>query len=196
MNLSRRPNETEFVELWPSAFLIQPLPDCQQPNTRLSELAISHSSQGVFGIKDAAIDWLRTHVAHGISQYLRVSDVPAQVGWGVRARFEVLRQHDYRSLANLPGAYLGGLYIVRAPDQSSHRTARDDLALGKVSFYDPRMGMNMNAISQDPYNNHEQTLSPEPGLLLLWPAFVSYFAHPILTAEPAIRVSFAVQLRG
>ena len=55
--------------------------------------------------------------------------------------------------------------------------------------------MNMNAIRQDPYNIYEQTLTPEPGLLLLWPGFVNYFSHPNLSTEPVIRVSFDVHLR-
>ena len=78
----------------------------------------------------------------------------------VRARFEILGYGDYRALANRPGSYLGGLYIVQSPEQTAHIAARDDLNPGAVSFYDPRIGMNMNAIRQDPYNICEQTLSP------------------------------------
>ena len=189
-------SQPEFIELWSSPFLIQPLPDCDQPNTRLSELARSHSSDGVFGIKDPAIDWLRAHLSHGVAQYLKGCEIPPQVGWGVRARFEILANGDYHPLTNRPGCYVGGLYIVRCPDQSSQDVARDDLSPGSISFYDSRVAMNMNAIHNDPYNICEQTLNPEPGLLLLWPGFVKHFVHPILTVEPAIRVSFDVQLRG
>ena len=188
-------NEPEFVELWPCPFLIQQLPDCEQPNARLGELARSFPTRGVFSIDDPAIDWLRTQVAHGISQYLRLIEFPAQIGWGVRARFEILARGDYRGLANRPGGYLGGLYIVQSPDQETPACGRDDLNPGSVSFYDPRTGMNMNAIRQDPYHICEQTLKPEPGLLLLWPGFVNCFSHPNFSNQSVVRVSFDVQLR-
>lgn len=185
----------EFVELWPCPFLIQQLPDCEQVNVRLGELARSFPTEGVFRIGDPAIDWLRSQVAHGISQYLRLIELPAHMDWGVRARFDIFGRGDYRGLANRPGAYLGGLYIVQSPDQPMPTSGRDDLSPGAVSFYDPRIGMNMNAIRQDPYNICEQTLSPVPGLLLLWPGFVNCFSHPNLSTESIVRVNFDVQLQ-
>ena len=189
-------SQGEFIELWSSPFLIAPLPDCEQPNQRLSELALSHSCEGVFGIDDPAVDWLRIQLSHGISQYLSVANIISEVNWHIRARFEILARGDYRPLSNSPGRYLGGLYIIRAPEQLKEAMARDDLKPGTISFYDPRVGMNMNAIRDDPYIICEQTLNPEPGLLILWPGFVKHFVHPIHTREPAIRVSFDVELKA
>lgn len=188
-------HQAEFIELWPSPFLIVPVPDCEQPNERLRELALSHLPDGVFAIEDPAVDWLRVHLSHGISQYLSVANLSSKVDWRVRARFEVLTRGDYRSLSNRPGWSLAGVYIVRSPEQSEQAVSRDDLSPGSISFYDPRGGMNMNAIRGDPYNIYEQTLNLEPGLLVLWPGLVKHFVHPIFTQEPAIRVNFDIDLR-
>ena len=177
-------------------FLCNRYPTVNSPILRLAELARTHSSDGVFGIQDPAIEWLRAHVRHGISQYLVMNELPSQVEWGVRARFEMLAPGDYRPLASRPGSYLGGLYVIRSPSQASGSLARNDLSPGLITFYDPRVGMNMNAIRDDPYIAGEQTLNLEPGLLLIWPGFVQHFIHPNMSTEPAIRIIFDVQLRG
>ncbi len=38
--------------------------------------------------------------------------------------------------------------------------------------------MNMNAIKRDPYHDYHRHVRPRAGLLLMWPAHVSYFLHP------------------
>jgi hypothetical protein len=34
-----------------------------------------------------------------------------------------------------------------------------------------------------------------PGMLLIWPSYVSYFLHPHLAASPAVHVGFDVQVK-
>ena len=65
---------------------------------------------------------------------------------------------------------------------------------GVVTFYDPRTGINMNSIRRDPYLHYHHTVPLVPGLLLIWPAFLSYFEHPNLSREPAVRVAFDIHL--
>ena len=52
----------------------------------------------------------------------------------------------------------------------------------------------MAAIKKDPNIDPEYTILPEPGLLLLWPAFINHFAHPNLSKETRISVSFNIVL--
>lgn len=63
-----------------------------------------------------------------------------------------------------------------------------------LTLYDPHGAVNMTAIKGDPYIEPEHTVSPETGMILLWPAFLSHFVHPNLSEEPRISVSFNVML--
>lgn len=187
--------DLEIVKLWPSSFLDQALPDHEAPTHRLAELAAERASDAVFSIEDPSVEWLKAHVAHGIGAHLLKTGVTGATQWGVHGWFDVQTFEDYRSLRNRPGAYLSGLYVVRSPAPETGLGMRDDRRPGAISFYDPRAGANMNAIKRDPYVSYHHTLMLVPGHLLIWPAYVSYFLHPVLSREPAVRVAFDVQVR-
>jgi hypothetical protein len=51
------------------------------------------------------------------------------------------------------------------------------------------------AIRLDPYVNYLHTVEFVPGMLLIWPSYVSYFLHPHLAASPAVHVGFDVQVK-
>ncbi len=87
------------------------------------------------------------------------------------------------------------MYVLHTPSREDELGIRDDRAPGCITFYDPRTGINMNAINRDPYVNYNQTLRLQPGVLFMWPAFVDYFIHPNLSSDPAIRIVFDVQVR-
>ena len=53
----------------------------------------------------------------------------------------------------------------------------------------------MNAIRGDAQVEAEYTVQPEPGMLLLWPAFLHHFVHPNLADEPRLSISFNVVLK-
>ena len=73
--------------------------------------------------------------------------------------------------------------------------SRSDVRPGRITFYDPRQGSNMTAIKNDPNIEPEHTVLPEPGLMLLWPAFVNHFVHPNLSKETRISISFNIVLK-
>jgi len=185
----------EFIRLWPSVFLETDLPDYETPTRRLIELAGTHAGDAVFAIDDPCVEWLKGHLSGAISAYLQHTDYAKAPTWGARARFETRRRGDYRALANQPGADLAGMYVLQWPAEQGPSQGRDDGLPGTVSFYDPRIGMNMNAIRRDPYHGYHQHLVPRAGLLVIWPAYVSYFMHPNRSDEAAMRVAFDVRLR-
>ena len=158
-------------------------------------LAESRPGDGVFAIEDPGVAWLKDHLAHAVGAYLQRASEGQALEWGVRGRFAVQNLGEYRSLANQPGADVAGMYVLRWPSLQRVAGGRDDALPGYVSFYDPRIAMNMNAIKRDPYHRYHQSLRPRAGLLLLWPAYVNYFLHPNLSREPAVRVAFDVQLQ-
>ncbi len=186
----------EIITLWPSKFLEGDLPGHEAPTQRLITLAESHPEDGVFAIDDPGVHWLKSHVAHGVEAYLRETGNVSALQWRASARFEIQSFGDYRALANRPGADLAGMYVLRWPSQQSVVGGRDDGLPGFVSFYDPRVAMNMNAIKGDPYFGYHRHVRPRAGLLLMWPAYVSYFMHPNQSREAAMRVAFDVQLHA
>ena len=184
----------EISKLWSSVFFEADLPDYEAPTQQLIALAESRPGDGVFAIDDLGVVWLKAQIAHAVGAYLHRTGHAQVPQWAARGRFAVQNYGDYRRLANQPGADLVGMYVLRWPLEQSAAGGRDDGLPGYVSFYDPRVGMNMNAIKRDPYHGYHRSLKPRPGLLLMWPAYVSYFLHPNLSQDPAMRVAFDVQL--
>ena len=52
----------------------------------------------------------------------------------------------------------------------------------------------MLAVKSDGQVEAEHLVMPEPGMLLIWPAFVHHLVHPNLSKENRISVSFNVVL--
>lgn len=188
--------ELEILRLWPSIMLDQALPEHEAHTRQLIELAIAHPGQAAFAMQDESVDWLRGHVTHGVNAYLHKAGFTHDVQWGAAGRFELQSLEDYRSLRNQPSAYLTGIYVASAPSADEGLGERDDRRPGCITFYDPRTGINMNAINKDPYILYNRTRKLVPGLLLIWPAYVNYFLHPNLSREPAIRIAFDIQVQG
>ena len=187
-------DDLELIELWPTLFLNQRLPGYEAHTERLLALARTRSRDGVFAIEDPGIEWLKPHVAHGVNACLNAYGAVGARQWSVRGWFERLEQDDYQGLHDRPGADLCGMYVLSSAGDRADSGQRDDLRPGCVSFFDPRPAMHMNAISGDPYQRYQHTLQPVPGLLVLWPAFVSYFVHPNLARAEIVRIAFEVSL--
>lgn len=186
----------ELIELWPSAFLEQSLPAHESATRHLETLAGTHAGESVFAIEDEHVGWLKANIIHGMSAFLRAGGFPHPVPCGASGWFDIQRMDDVRGLRNRPGAYLAGLYVVTSPDADADVGSREDRRPGCITFYDPRVGMNMNSIRRDPYALYHHTMALTPGSLLMWPAYVNYFLHPTHAHEPAIRVAFDVHLQS
>jgi hypothetical protein len=189
-----RASAVEIISLWPSLFLEADLPGFAAPTERLIALAATRGDDGVFSIDDPGVDWLKRQIAHGVGAYLVRSGRGRAQEWGAHGRFDVREPGGYRPLANEPGAFLAGMYVMQWSPEQDAGGHRDDALPGCVSFYDPRVGMNMNAIKRDPYHRYHHSLLPRPGLLSIWPAHISYFVHPNRSREPTMAVRFGVQL--
>lgn len=186
--------ELEIIELWPSSLLNQAIPGHEPHTTRLVELALAHPDEAVFSIEDPSLDWLKAQIGHGVGACLLKAGFVSEIQWGAIGSFDVQHLDDYRSLRNHPGAYFTGIYVARSNTDDEGIGIRNDRRSGCITFYDPRMGVNMNAINKDPYISYNQTVTLLPGNLLIWPAYVSYFLHPNLAREPAVRVAFDIQV--
>ena len=195
-----------IVNLWPTVIFQRKLGDADGPNRDLlrlinaldrehQDLTTDYLASDLFNKDDPAVNWLRSQVNQTVIGYLRQIGIDYEVNWTVQGWPNVNRLGDYHDYHNHPRAYLSGTYYVKMPKYREKLKNRNDLRPGCITLYDPRPGVNMNAIKGDPYVDPEYTVLPEPGMLLMWPAFINHFAHPNLSKETRVSVSFNIVLK-
>jgi len=185
----------EVVELWTSRLLNQSIPGHEPHTSRLVEIALARVDEPVFSIEDPSLEWLKAQIGHGVSACLDGAGFVLPVQWSASARFDVERLEDYECLRNHPGAYFTGIYVARVGTADDGIGMRDDRRPASITFYDPRAGINMNAVNRDPYIAYNHTYALAPGQLLIWPAYLGYFLHPNLSNTPAVRIAFDIQVQ-
>lgn len=194
-----------FVTLWPTIVLKRVLPDAHRANDELARLigtleekhrhlTTDYRSDNIFTMDNAAAAWLRGCANITVGDYFRHLGVGYDIRWSMQAWANVNRFGDYHDYHNHPHAYLSGTYYVRVPTEREPLESRKDVRPGRLTLYDPRATANMTAIKGDPYVDPEFTVEPQPGMILLWPAFINHFVHPNLSRQPRLSVSFNVML--
>ncbi len=194
-----------FIDLWPTTLLLRRIPGCGEANRALQRLVVEMDSahrdlttdyraSNLMEHAHPAIRWLRDCVNRTVVDYLERQRVDCALEWTIQGWANVNRQGDYHDLHNHPHSYLSGTYYVQVPRQPKPE-GRGDLSPGAISFYDPRPQANMNAVRGDAQVNPEHTVMPEPGMMLLWPAFLHHLVHPNLAAEARISISFNIVLK-
>jgi uncharacterized protein (TIGR02466 family) len=204
----RNVQETDngFVSLWPTLLLKRTLPDAEAANKELArliedldskhrDLTTDYRRDDLFTFEHPATAWLRECVNITVRDYFRHLGMDYDIRWSLQAWANVNRFGDYHDYHNHPHAYLSGTYYVRVPTKLEKLETRNDIRPGRLTLYDPRACANMIAIKGDPYIEPEYTVTPEPGMILLWPAFVNHFVHPNLSNEPRLSVSFNIMLK-
>ena len=157
-------------------------------------LTTDYRDNNLLNLDHSGANWLRGEVNNSVIYYLQSIGIDYPVDWQIHAWANVNRMGDYHDLHNHPHCYLSGTYYVKIPGDTE-AGGRKDLRPNRITFYDPRPGINMGSIRNDPYVDPEFTILPEPGLLMLWPAFLNHFVHPNLSKETRISVSFNIILK-
>jgi hypothetical protein len=185
----------EIIPLWPTWIGQLQLPDAEEHNAALFELAAPPGVAGnLFETQHRAAIWLREWLASAMDQWLekmRVQPAPRSRAVG---RLEALGFGDYRELANEPGAYLAGLYFVNAPAAPELDHLRSDCVASHITLMDPRVGFNALALEGDPNFNESRTLAPVAGQLMLWPGYLRCASRVHLARAPWVRVALRVEL--
>jgi uncharacterized protein (TIGR02466 family) len=201
------PDRDGFVELWPTVMMQRTLPGHAAANEVLSalildldrrraDLTTDYLAENFMAMDHPAVDWLRQCVNKTAHDYFARCGMTYPIDWTVQGWPNVNRFGDYHDLHNHPHAYLSGTYYVRVPTDREPLETRGDARPGRITFYDPRgAAANMSAIKGDPYIEAEHTIDPQPGLILLWPAFLNHFVHPNLSKSPRISISFNLVLK-
>ena len=200
-------DDNGFHLLWPMLFMQRTLPSFEAANVELErvilerdeanqKLTTKYTDQSLFASSDPAIDWLRQCIHKSAIDYCRRAGVDYPVDWSLQGWFNINRLGDYHDPHNHPYAYLSGTYYVRVPESRATEGNRGDVRPGCITFYDPRGSVNMTAIKDDPQVEPEFTVSPKPGMILLWPSFLMHYVHPNLSDDPRISISFNLMVKN
>ena len=200
------PGGDGIIDLWPTKLYRRHLPDFQEPTEALVKLVrdmerlnrnltTDYLAPDFFNLDEPAVGWLRDHVNAAVIDYLRAIGIDYDVKWTIQGWPNVNRLGDYHDAHNHPGSYLSGTYYLKIPEGRETTRNRADLRPSHITFYDPRPGVNMTAIKGDPYIDPEYTVLPEPGLLMMWPAFLHHFIHPNLSKDTRVSISFNIVLK-
>jgi uncharacterized protein (TIGR02466 family) len=200
--------KTDFgiTDLWPTKIVHRRLTSSEFFNPKLiklirelertnKKLTTDYLEPDLFNMDHEAVNWLRKEVNETVIKYLSNIGIDYAVNWTITGWPNINRFGDYHDNHNHPWSYLSGTYYVKMPTNHEILQSRNDVRPSRITFYDPRQGSNMNAIKNDPNVDPEFTVNPEPGLMLLWPAFVNHFAHPNLSKETRISISFNIVLK-
>ena len=199
-------NDEGFLELWPTIFVKRRLEGFEEPTRALIELVrglerqhrdltTDYRAPDLFNRDDAAVGWLRAQVNDTVVGYFAHLGMDYPIDWTIQGWPSINRFGDYHDAHNHPRAYLSGTYYVKVPTTMEKLKTRKDVRPGCITFYDPRGAVNMNAIRDDPYVDPEYTVRPEPGMLLMWPAFINHFVHPNLSKATRVSISFNIMLK-
>ena len=197
---------SEFLDLWPTIFVRRRFADHAEPNRAMldlirtmeranRDLTTDYKAPDLFNIDHPGVNWLRDGVNATVIDYLRHIGIDYPVNWQIQGWPNVNRFGDYHDAHNHPRSYLSGTYYLQVPENREKMAGRKDMRPACITFYDPRPGINMNAIRNDPYVDPEFTVRPEPGLLLMWPAAINHFVHPNLSKQARVSISFNIVLK-
>lgn len=198
--------EPQFQNLWPTQLMSVELPGADQANAVLSEwielkdaesqhMTTEYLDHNLFQEQHPAIQWLHQSCQRATVDYAKALGITYDLDFSIQAWANINRLGDYHGLHNHPHAWLSGTYYIAVPEMEMVPAGRADRTPNCISFFDPRPQANMNAIAGDGQIDPEHRITPTPGLLLLWPAFLHHLVHPNLAHETRISVSFNVVLR-
>lgn len=199
-------DQGHVFDLWPTKLYQRTLVDFDAPTRELLKLVrdldrsnrnvtLDYRDNNLLNMDLAGPNWLRGEVNQSVIDYLSTIGIDYPVNWQIHAWANINRKGDYHDAHNHPHSYLSGTYYLKVPTPSKIGRNRSDVRPGHITFYDPRPGINMNSINNDPYVDPEHTILPQPGQLLMWPAFLNHFVHPNLSDETRISISFNIVLK-
>ena len=103
--------------------------------------------------------------------------------WG-----NVIRSGGYHIAHSHPNSHWSGVYYVDVGKIDKNHPYN-----GCLEFVDPRSGANMVTVDSLPLLNRYH-ISPMPGLMILFPAYLEHFVHPFIGEGERINIAFNVKI--
>ena len=158
------------------------------PGVRVSNTGGWQSEPDLFDWQEPQVQTLAAELDRAIQQFVSFGQAaPVQLkirraGWA-----NVNRAGDYNSLHNHPQQHLAAVYYVKAPTPGS-QGAPD----GLLELRDPRpaAGVLGHPIL---FSAYPMRFAPEPGMLVMFPAWVDHMVHP--HHGPDERISLAINIK-
>lgn len=187
----------ELSTIFPTVLLRRRLPDAAARNARLHEVVLArekrdpgirHSNYGGWHSSADLWDWPEPEIRELCGWVIRAAEdltasvAPLQPGDEIKALpyggawVNLLRDGGYNKIHNHPGAVWSAVYYVA--------TGNPDPAIpgnGSFEFMDPRPG-----------NIHggKEVIQPEPGLLMMFPAWLYHYVNPYHGTGERISIAF------
>lgn len=195
---------------FPTPLLRKLIPDADETNAALRALALErekagpsvgrsnvggwHSADDVFEWPSPAIATFRGWVADGIREITQFAlagelDKTVDIEMGGAAWINLCRDGGYNKIHNHPDCSWSGVYYVSLgePDAAAPPDA------GRIEFLDPRMGatdIGLRGVDALP----KLTVDPQPGLMVIFPAWLYHYVNPFRGAGERISIAFNISL--
>jgi uncharacterized protein (TIGR02466 family) len=195
----------ELEMLWPTPVATRIFNEVQEFNTHLEKTILElqktdigknksncmgwHSTGNLFQNTSPELEDLQEIILQFISDYVvEVSQKKEQVGVKLFAWANVLNPGGYNNVHNHPNSHISGVYYINTGELDSNNPNS-----GLIAFSDPRAGAGMVSSSYLDFGASYQ-YTPEPGMLLLFPAYLWHWVHPFTGQGQRITVSFNANL--
>jgi uncharacterized protein (TIGR02466 family) len=195
----------ELERLWSTPIAIRIFHEAKEFNAQLEQTILElqkiapgknksncmgwHSTGNLFQKFTPELENLYEIIVQLVSDYVvELSPTKSQVKVEPFAWANVLNKGGYHSVHNHPNCHLSGVYYINTGEPDP-----DNLNSGLIAFSDPRAGAGMVSSSYLDFGASYQ-YRPEPGILLMFPAYLSHWVHPFTGKGQRITVSFNAKL--
>ena len=159
-----------------------------QPGVKVSNTGGWQSEPDLFDWREPEVGKLAAELDRAIQRFVSFGQAAPvrltirRAGWA-----NVNRAGDYNCLHNHPQQHLAAVYYVKASPPADPN-ARD----GLLELRDPRPAAGFNGHTTL-FSAYPMLFAPEPGMLVMFPAFVDHMVHP--HHEPDERISLAINIQ-
>lgn len=155
------------------------------PGVKVSNAGGWQSEPDLFDWPEPEVQMLAAELDRAIQQFVSLGQTAPvrlkirRAGWA-----NVNRAGDYNSLHNHPQQHLAAVYYVKAPPPGSQD--------GLLELRDPRPAAGFNGHATL-FSAYPMRIAPEPGTLVMFPAFIDHMVHP--HHGPEERISLAINIQ-
>ncbi len=204
-----KPTEAQILPLFATPLFRTTCPDWQKVNPRLRDLVLTreaadpgerhsnvrgwHSKADLLLWEDPAVATLKTWMigaAKAVTQATSGAKGEVTGSLELFAWANVSRRGAYNKIHTHPGHSWSGTYYVDLGEPEA-----DDPDSGLIEFIDPRVGADSVELPGSPFGRKHR-VRPEPGMMLLFPAWLPHYVNPFHGAGERISIAFNINIKS